>query len=305
MIALLVNPAAGGGRAAARAARVERSLRRLDEVLVLRTTARGDEVRCVREAESQRARVLAVVGGDGSVHHTVRGLLAARASLPLAIYAAGTGNDFVKTLATPSHDVNAMTDCVARGVSCAMDVGMIDEVPFVNAAGLGFDVNVLERMLAPRRWHGTAAYVSTALRALLGYRGFTAALCDADDIPEHPPRHRLMTVFANGRCFGGAFRIAPQAQLYDGLLDLIDIGHVAPSARPWLFMKAILGRHLGARGVTVHRGAAFALTFETPPLFEADGELYRARSATLRVRVQPAALRVIIDDVGQRKRPDR
>lgn len=294
MIALLVNPSAGGGRAAQRATLVERALGTLDEVLRLETRGRGDEERCVRDAQARGARLLAVVGGDGSVHHTVRGLLACAADLPLAIYSAGTGNDFVKTLGTPSHDVDAMTACVARANMQAIDVGTIDGVPFVNAAGLGFDVNVLERMLAPMKLSGTAAYVSTALGALLGYEGFSASLSTCVQPAVMQKRHRLMTVFANGRSFGGAFRIAPRAQLHDGQIDVIDIGHTAPPARPWLFLKAVLGRHLHARSVHVYRGTTFTMAFDAPPVFEADGELYRARSSTLEVRVRPAALRVIV-----------
>lgn len=302
MIALLVNPAAGGGRAASRALLVEQSLRTLGDVCVLHTRARGDEERCVREAQACGARMLAVVGGDGSVHHTVRGLLAAQAALPLAIYSAGTGNDFVKTLGTPSHDIAEMTACVARGQVRAVDVGYIDGIPFVNAAGLGFDVDVLQRMLLPMRLRGTAAYVSTALRALLGYPGFTAILSGPTATPptmgtgphHHAERHRFMTVFANGRCFGGAFRIAPQAELHDGQLEVIDIGHVPPVARPWLFIRTVLGRHLRARGVHVHRGGAFSVAFDAPPMLEADGELYRARTTTVDVRIRPAALPVIV-----------
>ena len=301
MIALLVNPAAGGGRAASRALLVERSLRTLGDVYVLHTRARGDEERCVREAQACGARMLAVVGGDGSVHHTVRGLLGAQAALPLAIYSAGTGNDFVKTLGTPSHDIAAMTACVARGQVRAVDVGYIDGIPFVNAAGLGFDVDVLQRMLLPMRLRGTAAYVSTALRALLGYPGFTATLSRPTTPPpikagphDHAKRHRFMTVFANGRCFGGAFHIAPQAQLHDGQLDVIDIGHIPPVARPWLFVRAVLGRHLQARGVHVHRGGAFTVALDAPPTFEADGELYHASMTTVEIRINPAALPVIV-----------
>ena len=293
MIALLVNPAAGSGRAAHRASEVARALRAVNEVRVFTTRARGDEQRCVHDAVQQGATVLAVVGGDGSVHHTVRGLLAARATVPLAIFAAGTGNDFVKTLGTPSHDVAAMTACVAGGRHGAIDVGTIDDVPFVNAAGVGFDVDVLQRMRTAMLLRGTAAYVWTALRALGGYRGFVGTLSSGGHVPT-PLRHRLMTVFANGRCFGGAFRIAPQAELQDGCLDVIDIGHVPPVARPWLFVKAVRGRHLQDHGVHVHRGAAYTLTLEAPPMFEADGELYRARSSTLEVRVRSATVTVIM-----------
>jgi diacylglycerol kinase (ATP) len=291
MIALLVNPMAGRGRAQRRAALVEQSLRALGPVLRYETQARGDEQRCAREACAAGASVLAVVGGDGSVHHAARGLLDAGATVPLAIYSAGTGNDFVKTLRTPAHDVAAMTARVAQGQTLAVDVGVIDNIPFLNAAGLGFDVEVLERMQHPMWLTGTAAYVVTALRALLGYTGFSAH--DGTAAPHAAPQ-RLMTVFANGRAFGGAFQIAPTASLTDGLLDVVNIASLAPLARPAVFWRATRGTHLQHPSVQHAQTNATTLTSDRPLSFQADGELYRASSTTVHIAVKPATLRVII-----------
>lgn len=235
--------------------------------------------------------MLAVVGGDGSVHHAARGLLDVGAPIPLAIFAAGTGNDFVKSLQTPAHDAVAMAAAVARGQTQAVDVGVIDSVPFLNAAGLGFDVEVLERMQHPLWFTGTAAYVVTAVRALFGYTGFTVQHPDTS-----PPAsdHRLMTVFANGRVFGGTFQIAPTASLTDGRLDVVNIASLAPLARPAVFWRATRGTHLQHPAVHHSQTVATTITSPTPLPFEADGELYRASNTTIQIAVRPAALRVIV-----------
>lgn len=295
MIALVVNPWAGRGRARERASAVERSLHALGEVRRYETTAAGDERRCAREACAAGAQVVAVVGGDGSVHHAARGLLddtseESGTRIPLAIFAAGTGNDYVKALGTPSHDVAAMVACMARGSTRQVDVGYIDDVPFLNAAGLGFDVEVLERLQKETWLTGTAAYVVTALRALLGYVGYEAAIEGADTRYTGP---HLLTVFANGHTFGGAFHIAPRARLDDGQLAFVNIGRLAPWARPAVFLRATRGTHLGHTAVTYETGSSFSVASQAPLRFEADGELYRARGETLTVTLRPRALTVI------------
>jgi diacylglycerol kinase (ATP) len=102
-----------------------------------------------------------------------------------------------------------------------------------------------------------------------------------------------MIVFANGRCFGGAFRIAPNAQLDDGALDCITIRDIAPWARVPLFANAIRGKHLASPHVVFRRSHTFQLQFEAPPLFETDGELQQAPGREVTVRVRPGALTVI------------
>lgn len=291
-VVLLVNPAAGRGRAAQVAARAERALRSLGLTVEPHATReRGDETRVAAAASAAGARALAVVGGDGSISHAARGLMEGEAQggarVPLAVFAAGTGNDFAKSLTVPVHQVDRMAGHVAAGRTHDVDVGFVNDVPFVNAAGFGFDVAVLERMQSPGLLRGTAAYVSTALGALCGYRGVSVGLGGAD------PAHRLMLVFANGQYFGGAFRIAPHAQLADGALDCIAIHHVAPLARLPLFARALRGAHLSSRHVSCHRDHRFQLHFEAPPRFETDGELHQAASRDVVVTMRSRALSVI------------
>jgi diacylglycerol kinase (ATP) len=293
-IVLLVNPAAGRGRASRVAQAAQQALRDAGlSVVVHEARGRGDEARIAEAASIANAQALAVVGGDGAVSHAVRGLLDGEARggarVPLAIFAAGTGNDFAKSLAVPVHHVQRMAAHVAAGATHVVDVGFVNDVPFVNAAGFGFDVDVLERMRTPGMLRGTAAYVSTALGALFRYRGFRANRATDSALMSRS----LMTVFANGRCFGGAFRIAPDAQLDDGVLDCVTIRDVAPWARVPLFVRAMRGTHLASPNVSFQRERRFHLRFDAPPMFETDGELQQAASCDVFVHLRAGALTVI------------
>jgi diacylglycerol kinase (ATP) len=102
-----------------------------------------------------------------------------------------------------------------------------------------------------------------------------------------------MLIVANGRHFGGAFRIAPGASVADGRLDAVAIRDARALGRVRLFAAAARGTHPGHPEVTVEQAGAFRLTFDAPPAYETDGEYNRARSAALEVRCVPSALRVV------------
>ncbi len=298
-IHLLVNPAAGGGRGRRQLDHACAALRALGPLEVVASEGPRDEARVAVLASRANARALVVLGGDGAVSHAARGLIAERSQMPLAVFAAGTGNDFVKSLGTPSHDYEAMAALIKHGHTRALDVGLVDDVPFVNAAGFGFDVAVLQRMreAGPRPWlRGTAHYVTTALRQLFRYGGFDATLAQNAGNTAGTTGERarwMMLVFANGAWFGGAFHIAPGADLASGTIECIGIRDVAPLTRAQLFARAMGGRHVLHPAVRTERGVAFTLTFEAPPHFEADGELHVAASACVTVRCAPRVLQAI------------
>jgi diacylglycerol kinase (ATP) len=297
---LLVNPAAGGGRARTQLDRACAALRALGPLEVVASEKPQDEARLATLASRANARALVVLGGDGAVSHAARGLIAERSATPLAVFAAGTGNDFVKSLGTPSHDYDAMAALIAAGRTRTVDAGLVDEIPFVNAAGFGFDVAVLQRMreTGARAWlRGTAQYVVTALRQLFRYDGFEATLAaDASDTTAASGERArwMMLVFANGAWFGGAFHIAPDADVANGTIECIGIRDVAPLTRATLFARALRGRHVPHPSVRAARGVAFTLTFDTAPYFEADGELHVASSPRVMVRCLPNALRAFV-----------
>ncbi len=292
-VLLLVNPAAGRGRSRSRVRDAVAALETVAPVLVRESAAPGDETRIAASAEAQAARALVVLGGDGTVSHAARGLLAAASATPLAVLCAGTGNDLAKSLGTPSHDPRALARCVAAGRTRPLDVGTIDGVPFVNAAGLGFDEAVLHDVRDPARapWvRGAPRYVALAARQLFRYPGLAGVRVPA--LPRAPGRW-LLVVAANGQWFGGAFRIAPQAQVDNGTLTLVGVGDASPPVRAALFARALRGAHLGHPAVQTATGDAFTLTAPVPPAFEADGEWHQAVGPTVTIGVRPGALRAV------------
>jgi diacylglycerol kinase (ATP) len=296
-VAVVLNPAAGGGRGARAEAAVRRAFAAVGVRDVRVTAAAGGEADAARRAVDGGADTVVALGGDGTWSNVANALLASGADVRLALAAAGTGNDFAKTVGAPAADYAATARLAADGPDARVDVGLIEGRYFLNAAGFGFDVAVIEAVARSRRLGGRLAYAAAAASQLFGYAGLPVALaCDGED---RGRARRLMLVLANGRHFGGAFRIAPAASLTDGRLDAVVIGEASPARRLRLFAAAALGgRHVGAPEVTVERGAAFVLRFPAPPAYEADGEYRRAPSAAVEVRCVPGALRVVTPLAG-------
>lgn len=305
-VRLLVNPAAGRGRALRRLDSARHALTRVGPFDMVTTEQAGDEARLALEAANDGVRALVVLGGDGTVSRVAAALVDAGATTPIAILGAGTGNDLAKSLGSPAFDYAAMAELVKTGISRPIDVGAADGRIFVNAFGVGFDVAVLERTTRARWLRGNSLYVVSALDQLFTYGGFRASditdmAREADAVSATPinravtkeRRHWLTIVVANGQWFGGAFRIAPEASLTDGMLDVVAIADASPLRRAMLFGGAPRGAHVHAPEVQYVRREHLTLDFDSPPWYQIDGELFRATRATIEVQTVKNALHVI------------
>ena len=317
---LIANEAAGSGRAAGLLPAARAALDQIGGATVMLTNTRGDEARCAHHALAQGATTIAVLGGDGTISRVACELVRAKSLVPLAIFGAGTGNDFAKTFVAPIHDFRAMTQLIAAERYRTIDAGQIEHTFFVNSAGFGFDADVVARTLEPGRLQGRTKYAATAVSQLFQYRGFEASVLSAEAPLKAKPSansakpvviseihtHSFATaavrrqhgrwltmVFANGGFMGGAFRIAPDATVEDGLLDAVFVRDTTPWRRAAIFGRAMGGHHTGQSEVVITRNSRWAVEFSSPPVYQADGELWQASSATVDVAVVPAALRVV------------
>ena len=283
-----MNPASGRGRGARKLAAVRAAFDAAGGAVVRTTTTVENEGILTRRAIEEGCTTLVAVGGDGTWSNVANALLHTRADVRLALVAAGTGNDFAKSAGVPASDIAETTRLCFEGGDTRIDVGRVEDRFFLNAFGAGFDVAVLERCARTRWLRGDALYLYSAVRELRGYRGVDVALAPADQAQRH-----LLLVVANGGRFGGSFRIAPQASLKDGLLDVVAIRNASTLRRARLFAAAVRGTHGAEPDVEVSRRAELRMTFAAPPAYEVDGEYCRASSDVLDVRCVPSALRLV------------
>jgi diacylglycerol kinase (ATP) len=290
-VSVIVNPAAGRGSAARRIDEIRAAFAAVGIGRLLVTARAGEELTLARAEAERGVTTIAAVGGDGTWSNVARGIIEAGADCRLAILAAGTGNDFAKSANVPATDLVLSARLAADGPDRRVDVGTVDGRIFLNVAGCGFDVAVLERVARSRWFRGNALYVSSALTELFGFRG-----APIEVVPDHGASWRddhLLLAIANGRRFGAAFTIAPKASLTDGLLDAVAILNARVPARLRLLAAASAGRHLELPGVRSTRAAGFTLRFPNPPALELDGEYFQAERSELRVECRAGALRLV------------
>ncbi len=289
---VVVNPQAGKGRGAQIVGPLLAALGGPTVADHGFTTARGDEARVTREAIARGFRRIVAVGGDGTWSQVAGAILDSGEPVELALVAGGTGCDFAKSLGVPARDLPSAARVAVSGVVRIVDVGRIENRWFLNVAGFGLDIAVLERSWSVRWLSGDLVYPWCAVREVFAFSGFETNL-RRDEQPEER-RNLVMLILANARQFGGLFPIAPEADLEDGQIDAVGFANCGPIGRSVLLGKLLAKRHQTDPRVFMQRFAHVRLSFAAPPTYETDGEWNQALSADIEVRCFPKALRVLV-----------
>lgn len=288
---LIVNPKAGRGRGRRYAPRLRRYLERSGlRFRAAFSRARGDVERQAREACESGCRHIVVVGGDGTVHEAVNGILGAGSDAALGVIPLGTGNDFAKAIGLPP-DWRAACDLVVERIGQTprrIDAARCNDFFFANGIGIGLDARV--------------TIASEKLKWLPGSIGYVAALVKVlvDGIPRTQARivhdgHRReqevsLVVVCNGQYIGGVFHIAPQARNDDGILQMVVAEGVNRRQVLGLAPRVIRGTHLDAPEATFIEGGRFTVETDLPLPVEADGEVRYVDAQRLEIEILPGAL---------------
>jgi len=288
---VLVNPSAGGGRARDLLPRLEGALRNrdLDYRLVLTTSlAHGCE-------EARRAaaggEIPVVMSGDGLIGQ-IGGALAG-GSTPLGVIPGGRGNDFARVMGIPV-EINAAAELLARGTTRAIDVGEANGRRFLCVASCGFDSDANRIANDARLVKGNLVYLYAALRALVAWKPATFRIVLDGERREFTG---YSIAAANTKAFGGGMYIAPDAQVDDGMLDVVWVAQVGKLHYLANLPKVFKGRHVHNEEVTVLRASELEITADRPFAVYADGDHLVDLPAT--VRVLPRALNVIAPPVSE------
>lgn len=284
----ILNPRAGLAAARARAA-LERSAHwRGMEVRL--TTAPGDARHFAAEAAAAGAEIVLAIGGDGTANEIAWGLLGS--STALGLVPMGSGNGLARTLSIPLKPDRALAT-LADAVPRAMDVGMINERPFLNVAGAGFDAQVgLDFHEHGRRGgrRGVFTYVRLSVLRAMNYRAEGWVLNAGTETFDG---RAYIVAFVNGRQYGGGAVLVPGARLDDGLLDIVVIEDAPPLELVWNAQRLFFGTLSKYRRYR-HIATATAVLSATGTVpHHRDGEP-ESTPGRLEVSVLPRALRILV-----------
>ncbi len=300
-VQVILNPASSSGAGGRLLPQVEARLRaRHIDFRLDRTGGPGHAADLGAEAAEAGTGRLLVVGGDGTVHEVVNGLLSAGAgrSLPdLAVLPLGTGNDFYRMVGAPRTLDGAM-DMLQWGIPRPFDVGHAGwdggSRWFVNLLGVGIDVEVLRRREGVRRLSGLAQYLVALLQAVVGFRPVPIRVRLEDgEVIDEPTTLAGITV---GPSAGGGFLLNPGATSDDGLLDLCFVKALTLPQILRYIPRVIRGTHGDLPVVKLRRfrTAVLEAPGADPFHFELDGERMEQAVYRVEVRVEPARIRVLV-----------
>jgi YegS/Rv2252/BmrU family lipid kinase len=295
-ICLIVNPAAGGGRAGRAAPAVERALG--DHGLTVRRADTRDltHARELALDGAKQGETIVALSGDGMVG-AIADVLREVPGAVLGILPGGRGNDLARVLGIPEDPVEACAT-IAGGVARPIDLGVVNELDadahghaFVGIASVGFDSDANRLANEAPAWLGGFVYAYGALRALASWRPARF------EIELDPPGERhVVTGYsvgaANSKAYGGGMRAAPDALLDDGLLEVLlmdDVGKLGflTSVLP----KVFSGDHVNHPGVHVHRAREITVSSERAFTMYADGD--PIGDLPVRIRALPAAVTML------------
>jgi diacylglycerol kinase (ATP) len=294
---VILNPAANRGNMD-RYRAIARQRAEQEQAEYVETRLQGEAKERAMQAAGENRPVI-IVGGDGSVHEVVNGILAAGRRVPLGIVAAGSGNDFAwNTLKLP-HDPAMAVERAFAGQTVEVDAGIANGRYFANSCSIGIDADIAVAAGTMKKYplmSGQRLYYATSLKQLLFGYGRCPWLRLQVDGPvqtgEGAERRYILVAVTNGPTYGAGFRINPGADHCDGLFDVCAIDY-----RPLLHALRMLpvvkkGEHQGLPEVTFYRARSLSIESRDPVNVQMDGETTCASSYS--IEMLPGALLVRI-----------
>ena len=277
-LALIVNPSAGGGRAGQALPDVQDALRKLGLEHRVETTRSLEHAGDLAREAAERDEIAVAFGGDGLLS-AVAGALA-RSSGVVGVLPGGRGNDFARVVGIPLEPV-AACPVLAKGTVKSLDLGEANGRTFVGIASCGFDSEANRIANETRVVRGNLVYAYSAIRALASWRPATFELTLDGD------RRQTVTGYsvgaANSKAYGGGMYAAPNAELDDGLLDIVSLAQMPK--RRFLFSlmpKVFKGTHVDEPEVTVVQAKEVTVSADRPFTVYADGDPIAELPVTLR-----------------------
>jgi diacylglycerol kinase (ATP) len=292
---IIINPISGPKRRGTGAQRRELATRALEQLGAdgeIRLTERaGHAHELALEAVASGAEVVMAWGGDGTINEVARALVqrddALAAAPALGIIPGGSGNGLARDLGIPFDPARAIAHALSMK-NRVVDAAELGDHLFFNVAGIGLDAHVAALVTTRIHHRGLMPYLSAAGGDLLRYKPVEYTI----ELDHQTTQVSAMVLaFANSTQWGFGARIAPGADLEDGLLDLVvvrDRGFIGNVLRvPSLFTRRIDRQH----GVDTHRVREVTIRSREAMLFHVDGEAVQG-SDTLVARVHPGALKL-------------
>lgn len=210
-------------------------------------------------------------GGDGTVNEVVKGIMISDRKLPLGILASGTVNDFANYLNIPKN-VNDFFDMILNENIVQIDVGRVNDNYFANVAAGGLLTNVAYQVpVEMKTLLGRSAYYFEGIKEL------TMQNLDPIKVKITSEEYKseeeiLLFIISNSSSIGGFKKLAPKADVMDGLLDVIVIKKSAISDIANIFLNVLTGDHINHPNVVYFKTKSIIIDCKSKVPIDIDGE---------------------------------
>jgi YegS/Rv2252/BmrU family lipid kinase len=299
-VKIILNPMADMGNAW----RIARDLRSITEqhgdVDWTGTVYPGHAIELAKQAGEQGYDMVVAMGGDGTVHEVINGLMRVpEEKRPvLGVVPAGSGNDFAHGLGVPPKSDHALVHAL-NGELSTVDLGLMTDAHgrqeyFDNTTGIGFDAVVTIRSHTLPVVRGFLMYLTAVIQTILLNHNAIAMQIETED--QKWAQSNLLLTMCNGPREGGGFMIAPEAKIDDGILHYAMIKSVS---RPMMFRlipEVMNGTHGRFPQVVLGSCKKMTVSADRPMYIHSDGEIYSGFGTDVRqvtFEALPGALKVV------------
>lgn len=248
----------------------------------------------VRHAVDRKHRVLLALGGDGTFQALVNGIYGS--DVTVGILPAGGGNDFAAALGLPRDPVSA-AQIILKSKPRSVDLVRAHTADgrtrvYVGGGGIGLDSEAARFASGPyRRFPGRLRYVASALRALSEHLLLKVRLeFPGEDLPPEEIGSLVAGVL-NTPTYGAGLRLAPDAQIDDGLLNVVLLEDLNALSVLRLLPRLMGSGELRTSRVKRWKVKRVRMSANRPCLFHGDGEIFGP--APVEIEVVPDAVRVL------------
>jgi diacylglycerol kinase (ATP) len=267
-ILVVTNPLAGAGKTLRLLPKIKQWLSATPHEFSFITPPSSQEMRSeIMKAADQGIEALLLVGGDGTVHQALRAI--AETNIPFGFLPCGRGNDFARNIGLPSK-LKKSCSLPSNPSFLQVDLPRINQLPFVAVAYVGFDAEV-NRLANDGRGYfgGTLGYIVCVLKTLKNFRPFEVEIT-IDDLTWS--ERVMMVSVANAPFYGGGMKIAPDANMNDGVFNICIVQEISKFELLQQFPKVFKGTHIFHPRVLMKTGKKIKIVSDENREIFADGE---------------------------------
>lgn len=250
------------------------------------TQYRGHAIEIAKKAAIDGIDIVAAVGGDGSVNEVAQGILGTRSVL--AIIPEGSGNGLARALRIPMNASKALK-LIHDGKVRQMDTGVANGRLFLSNAGVGFDARIAKLFSENKR----RGFISYARLVVQEFRKYQPGFYDICIEEKQIQASAFFIVAANGNQFGYNFKIAPDARMDDGLLDICVMKPLRADQLPGLSVRLFLGKP-NSKFATRYRCRSLTISSAKGlEWMQIDGDALPVENNKMEISLHPEKLKVI------------